>query len=304
MALGLAASHFAAETIVVPDLAALVPSAFASALVEARGRLSRRHANLPEEFVLLLVDGLSMKEDELTSSLLAGTGSIPLIGGSAGDGTRYVETFVLAGPRVLRNAAVLAVVRSACPLRAFSVDHLMPTERRMVVTDADPGARTVRRINAEPAAVEYARLLGKDPAELDTFTFAAHPIAVRMGQRHHVRAIQRIMPSGDLVFFSAIDEGVVLTITEPNDLVAHLETELARLAEPARPEAILAFDCILRRIEAQEKQMTGRVSQLLRRHEVIGFSTYGEQIGSMHVNHTLTGLAFYPPGTVLPEDEL
>jgi hypothetical protein len=161
----------------------------------------------------------------------------------------------------------------------------------------------VRRINGEPAAREYARLLGKDPARLDTFTFAAHPIAVRMGQRHHVRAIQRIMPSGDLVFYSAIDEGVVLTITEPQDLVAHLESELTRLVEPVPPAAVLAFDCILRRIEAQEKQMTGRVSELLRRYDVTGFSTYGEQIGPMHVNHTLTGLALYPPGTVLPELE-
>jgi hypothetical protein len=303
VALGLPASHFAAETLVVPDLGRIAARDLEAELVRARTRLSHDHAHLPEEFALLLVDGLSMKEDELTAALVAGTGPIPLVGGSAGDGTRYHEAFVFDGPHLRRNAAVLAVVRSACPLRTFSVDHLIPTERRMVVTDADPGARTVRRINAEPAASEYARLLGRDPAGLDAFTFAAHPIAVRMGARHHVRAIQQIMPSGDLVFYSAIDEGVVLTITEPQDLAAHLETELARLSEPARPATILAFDCILRRIEAQEKQMTGRVSQLLRQHNVVGFSTYGEQTGPMHVNQTLTGLAFYPPGTVLPETE-
>lgn len=301
VALGLPASHFAAETLVVPDLGQIVPRDLEAGLIGARTRLARDHTHLPEEFALLLVDGLSMKEDDLTSALVAGTGPIRLVGGSAGDGTRYEATVVFDGPELRRNAAVLAVVRSACPLRTFSVDHLIPTERRMVVTDADPGARTVRRINGEPAAREYARLLGRDLAGLDAVTFAAHPIAVRMGDRHHVRSIQRIMPSGDLVFYSAIDEGVVLTITEPQDLVAHLEGELARLSEPARPVTILAFDCILRRIEAQEKQMTGRVSQLLRRHDVVGFSTYGEQIGPMHVNHTLTGLAFYPPGTVLPE---
>jgi len=27
----------------------------------------------------------------------------------------------------------------------------------------------------------------------------------------------------------------------------------------------------------------------------VGFSTYGEQLNSMHVNQTLTGVAFYPP---------
>ena len=108
---------------------------------------------------------------------------------------------------------------------------------------------------------------------------------------------------GELVFFSAIDEGVILTITEPRDLASHLASELARLREPAEPAAVLAFDCILRRIESQEKQMTTQVSALLRQNGVIGFSTYGEQIGPMHVNQTMTGIAFYPPGTTIDETD-
>ena len=47
--------------------------------------------------------------------------------------------------------------------------------------------------------------------------------------------------------------------------------------------------------------MTGAVSDPLRRHRVWGFSTYGEQFGPLHVNHTLTGCVIYPPGTQLPE---
>ena len=53
--------------------------------------------------------------------------------------------------------------------------------------------------------------------------------------------------------------------------------------------------CILRRIEAQENQRFGAVSALLKRHGVVGFSTYGEQLNSMHVNQTMTGVAIYPP---------
>jgi hypothetical protein len=33
----------------------------------------------------------------------------------------------------------------------------------------------------------------------------------------------------------------------------------------------------------------------LQRHRVLGFSTYGEQLNSMHVNQTMTGVAIYPP---------
>jgi hypothetical protein len=299
VAIGFRARHFAAETLLIPDLSQLVASDLSDALLQVRLTLARDHGHLPEEFALLLVDGLSAREDELASALAAGTGAMPLIGGSAGDGTTFRETLVFDDKRLLANAAVISVMRGACPLKAFKMDHVRPTERRMVVTEADPAARIVRQINAEPAVREYARLIGMQPESVDTLTFAIHPLTVRMGERHHVRAIQRVLPSGELLFFSAIDEGMVLTIAEPRDLVGHLAGELQALKQPGNPVAILAFDCILRRIEAQERQMSGRVSELLRQHGVIGFSTYGEQIGPMHINHTMTGFAFYPPGTIV-----
>ncbi|WP_018237704.1 FIST N-terminal domain-containing protein [Ensifer sp. BR816] len=301
VALALPSEYFRIETLTVPNLVQLDPPDLAAALVRTRAAMADRYPELAHEFAILLVDGLSQKEDELTSALAAGMGATPMLGGSAGDGTRFARAFVLDGHRFLQNAAVLALVRTECPVRVFNFDHLIPTEKRMVVTEADPRRRIVRQINAEPAAGEYARLVGMDPEQLSTFTFAAHPVAVRMGTRHHVRAIRQVMESGDLVFFSAIDEGVVLTITEPGDLIGQLGRELTRLSLPERPTAILAFDCILRRLEAEEKQIVGRVSELLRRHGVIGFSTYGEQFGPMHVNQTMTGVAIYPPGTALSE---
>ena len=104
-----------------------------------------------------------------------------------------------------------------------------------------------------------------------------------------------VAPNGDLVFFSAIDEGLVLTLAEAQDMAAHLEGELTALARDTAPAAILACDCVLRRIEAQEKQLFGKISDILGRHRVTGFSTYGEQHGAVHVNQTMTGVAIYPP---------
>ncbi|MEI3855714.1 MULTISPECIES: FIST N-terminal domain-containing protein [Ensifer] len=301
VALALPVELFRVDTLTISDLNGLDPPALAADLVRTRSAMAQRYPELAHEFAMLLVDGLSQKEDELTSALAAGLGAMPMLGGSAGDGVHFGRTFVLDGHRLSSNAAVLALVRTECPVRIFNFDHLVPTDIRMVVTEADPRRRIVRQINAEPAAREYARLAGKDPQQLSPFTFAAHPVAVRMGARHHVRAIRQVMDNGDLIFFSAIDEGVVLTITEPGDLVGQLDRELARLCMPERPTAILAFDCILRRLEAEEKQIVGPLSELLRRYSVVGFSTYGEQFGPMHVNQTMTGVAIYPPGTVLPE---
>jgi hypothetical protein len=296
VAVALPVANFAAETLLIQDLDHLDPQALIGQLIRLRQGLIAARPDWDHEFAFLMVDGLSIREDELTSALASGLGPVPLFGGSAGDGTRFKETFVLHEGQALRNAAVLTMVRSDCRVKVFSLDHLVPTAARMVVTEADPRTRTVRRINAEPAAREYARILGKDPAQLSPFTFAAHPVVVRVGGKHHVRAIQQVADNGDLVFFSAIDEGLVLTLAEPQDMVAHLARELARLSDGGAPEAILACDCILRRVEAMEKQKTGEISAILREHRVVGFSTYGEQMNSMHVNQTMTGVAIYPPG--------
>lgn len=295
VAVGLPEADFIADSILVPDLTRIAAQDLIGELIRRRAALQAVQPEWEGEFAFLLVDGLSTREDELTSALAAGLGPLPLFGGSAGDGIRFAQTRVIWQGQALSNAAILTLVRTRARVKVFNLDHLVPTGRKMVVTEADTRRRIVRRINAEPAALEYARLLGKDPGQLTTFTFAAHPVVVRVGGRHHVRAIQRVDENGDLIFFSAIDEGLVLTLAEPQDMVAHLDRELLRLSEAGRPAAILACDCILRRMEALEKQRYGALSQVLRDHRVVGFSTYGEQWNSMHVNQTMTGVAIYPP---------
>ncbi len=295
VAVGFPAAHFRTDCLLVPDLTRINPQDLIGQLIRARTGLQEDRPGWEHEFAFMMVDGLSTLEDDLAAAVAPGLGPVPLFGGSAADGVRFGQTHVIWQGRALTNAAIVMLVRSDCRVRVFNLDHLVPTDRRMVVTQADPARRVVRQINAEPAAQEYARLLGKDPAQLTTFTFAAHPVVVRVGGRHHVRAIQRMEANGDLVFFSAIDEGLVLTLAEPQDMVAHLDRELARLADHGPPAAIMACDCILRRMEAQEKQMSGALSAVLRDHKVVGFSTYGEQWNSMHVNQTMTGVAIYPP---------
>ena len=296
VAVAFPARHFAAETLLVPDLFALDAQGVVGELIRARGALARAHPGRDSEFVFLLVDGLSGKEDDLASVLAPGLGGAQLFGGSAADGARFLETFVFHDGQSLRNAAVLAILRSDCPVKVFKFDHFQPTETRMVVTRANPSRRSVQTINAEPAALEYARLLGKDPGQLTPFTFAAHPVVVRVGGRYHVRSIRQVDENGDLIFYSAIDEGLVLTLADSLDMADHLADSLAGLAQDSvAPRAILACDCVLRRMEAQEKQLGGRVSALLAAHRVTGFSTYGEQLNAMHVNQTLTGVAIYAP---------
>ena len=295
IAIALPAANFTVTTYAIAPLGGIDPQAEIDRLIQNRLSLAARAPDMAQEFAFLMVDGLSLREEHLTATLAAGLGAMPLFGGSSGDGTDFKATYLAHDGAILQDAALLALVRTRCPVRVFSLDHLVPTDTRMVVTRADPERRIVHEINAEPAAREYARLLGKDPHQLSPFIFAAHPVVVRLGDTHHVRAIQQVDGNGDLVFFSAINEGMVLTLASHQDIASHLEAGLADLGRDGVPDHILGCDCILRRIEAGQMQKTHEISDILRRHRVVGFSTYGEQIGALHVNQTLTGVAIYPP---------
>ncbi|SFL35232.1 FIST N-terminal domain-containing protein [Shimia haliotis] len=297
VAIGFPADNFAATTLLIEDLNDIRADDRIPQMIHNRNALATARPDWHSEFAFLMVDGLSMREDALANELALGLGPVPLFGGSAGDGEDFKQTRVIYNGAIHDNAAILVQVRSNCPVRVFKTDHLQPTDARMVVTAADPAKRLVSEINAEPAALEYARILGIDSEQLSTFTFAAHPVVVRIGDQTHVRAIQRVADNGDLVFFSAIDEGMVLTLAEPEDMVTHLDRELSALSETKAPDMILGCDCLLRRVEATQKQMTTGLSDVMARHNVVGFSTYGEQVNSMHVNQTFTGVAIYPPDT-------
>ena len=293
VATGYPATDFACTALLIDNLDGYDPQEIRDRVALDRVRLHDAHPGKPESFAFLMVDGMSRREDVLTATLTPALRDTPLFGASAGDGLDFVQTTVALNGTVRQNAAVLIQVRSHHRMVVFSHDHFAPSEIQMVVTEADPERRIVKSINAEPAAREYARIVGIDPEQLDRFTFASHPVVVRLGDRHHVRAIQQVNDKGELVFFSAIDEGMVLTVAEPQNMAAHLRTQLAALSEKTPFSDIIGCDCILRRIEAEQTQMTREMSDVLSEFHVTGFSTYGEQIGPLHVNQTMTGVAFY-----------
>jgi len=299
------ADEFAATITLIPDLDRFQMDHGEQVVAGALAR-HRHHAlcsgTIRTELLgILLIDGLSRQEEAVIASLSRFLDTVNLFGGSAGDGLGFRKTWVFCDGVFHTNAAVLALVQTTCPFKVFRFDHFKPTERKMVVTGADPQRRLVTEINAEPAAPEYARLVGLDAAQLSPMIFASYPVLVRVGGEYHVRSIQKVEDDGSLRFYCAIDEGLVLTVADSMDIAQHLDRALGEVkAQLGEPQVILGFDCILRRLEVEQKQKSREVSGILRRHKVIGFCTYGEQYRSMHVNQTFTGVAIgaSPPATV------
>jgi hypothetical protein len=124
----------------------------------------------------------------------------------------------------------------------------------MVVTEAEPERRIVRTINAEPAAEEYARLIGVAPEELSPELYAANPLLVRIAGEYHIRAIQKVEEGGALHLYCSVDKGSVLTLAHPEDMRDNLIENMERLADRLGGlEITLCFDCILRRLEAERR---------------------------------------------------
>ena len=63
-------------------------------------------------------------------------------------------------------------------------------------------------------------------------------------------------------------------------------------ADIGKVSYLLAFDCILRKLELSQEGEIPSMERLLNNHSVVGFSTYGEQYNGLHINQTCTGIAF------------
>lgn len=244
---------------------------------------------------LVIADGLSKKEDLLVAAISSGLGDIPVFGGSAGHGLAFDETLVLHGGKAHEDAALLLLIETDLTFHGLGFDHFLPTAEHMVVTHAIPEERVVLELNGVPAAQEYARYVGCGVDDLSPEVFAENPVLVRNGKSWHVRAIQQVVEDGGLSFLSAIDDGLVLTLGRGTEILNTLERGLEVQDQGVAPDFILGFDCVLRRLEIDQKNLTGAVSDILKKHRVLGFNTYGEQHLGVHVNQTFVGVAFYPP---------
>jgi hypothetical protein len=289
-----AGPDFAASVGLIRGLTSLNAAAMQAAVRQTRLAIHdaapwARHHNL---FAILLIDGVCGCEELVASAACGALGGIPLRGGSAGDGLNFRKTFVLFEAEFRTDCALITVIATRRPFRAFKTEHFAAGAEKSVVTGADPRRRVVTEINAEPAALEYARITGMAPDQLTPAAFATHPMVVRVGEQCFVRSIQRVNQDLSLSFLCAIDEGAVLTVGQGGDLLGNLRQSFNDIArEVGPPDLTIAFDCILRRLELDHQQLRCAAGQLMDANRAAGFCTYGEQYEAMHMNQTLSGIA-------------
>ena len=289
---------FSITSLALADIRHLDVEGAATAIRGLRRDFDLRSGGKGQRFAVTLIDGLANVEETVVSTIAWALDGIPLVGGSAGDDLRFRDTVLIFDGKVVRDAAIVLLVETEFPTQLFKTDNFEPTDKKLVVTMSDDERRTVYEFNAEPAAHEYAMAIGLDPEHLSPMSFAAHPLVVKVGGEYFCRSIRHLNDDGSLSFFCAVGEGVVLTLARPRDIVEATRQELARLDEALGGlDIVIGFECVLRRLDAEVRQVKRQIADLYKTYNVVGFETYGEQYRSMHLNQTFTGIAigYAPP---------
>ena len=295
LVIGFPRHGFKVHSELIPDIDQLGVERATRAARRLKSQLSLEPNHILKDnvFAVLLIDGLSNAEEMIVAAINWVLEDIQLVGGSAGDSLAFRRTQLLHGGQVAERAAILMMIESDFPFCVFKTQNFEPTPIKLVVTAADAENRIVYELNAEPAAREYASAIGLLPDDLGPFSFASYPLVVKIGGDYYCRSIRNMNPDGSLSFFCAIDEGLVFTVARPQDMLRSTASMLEELdAKLGGIDLVVGFDCILRRLDAETRQIRHQISELYREYSVAGFQTYGEQFNAMHLNQTLTGIAF------------
>jgi hypothetical protein len=267
----------------------------ATAVEQAGSALAGLRAELGDGdgFAILLTDGLTRNEDLLAANLMAALGDVPIVGGSAGDDLTFAHTAVYHDGKFLANTATVTLVRAEAPFRLLRLQHHETTDTILVATDVDADRRIIREFNGRPAAPAYAEAVGAELADIGPTTFSTHPLLLRAGGSSWIRSIAAVNDDGSLNMFARVDTGDVLWLGRPVGMLDKLAERFDAVGtELGSISAMLTFDCILRRLEFEERGLADEVGAFLAEHRAIGFSTYGEQFNGMHMNQTLVAVAF------------
>jgi len=289
-AIGLSKSTFGVETFLLKPLSEC-KNQIATLAKELRVRAPASFS-AGKTFGVLLIDGLSQMEEELVATLEAHLKDIPIVGGSAGDDLRLRETHVWHGGSVHSDAAMLAIITTDVPFQPLQVHHFIPSKRKLEITSANPKVRSIYEINGETAALAYADLVEVSMADLNPNVFSRHPLLVEHEGRYYVRSIQRVNGDGSLMTYSSVESGQIAWIGEPRDPLLVLGEAFETLPPAIRePSLVIGFDCVLRRLEFEQRRLDSSVGRFMADNNVIGFCTYGEQFNNRHMNQTFTGVA-------------
>lgn len=260
--------------------------------VERALQVALREADPTRYVGLVLIDGLHGSEERVNEVLGNHAPLLSFVGGSAGDDLRFDRTDVFCGRETSSHGAVLLVLEMAVPFNIVKSCSFEPTERTFTITRADVASRTVWELDGRPAAEAYAEAVGCPVADLAARVFMSHPLGLMIDDEPWIRSPMKVVDGGGIRFYCQILPGMDVSLMRSTDLVGETRNAFKRAMDELGPASgAIVFNCILRRLEIDEKDLAADFVAALGGIPVAGFHTYGESwLG--HINQTITGIMF------------
>jgi hypothetical protein len=250
----------------------------------------------PQRHVAIaFVDNTSGHEEAFCIGAAAAAPRMRIVGGSASTEHGSVRrSFVWAKGEALADAGVVVVLESALPFETVISSHLRRTPAKFVVTSAS--GRVIHELDGTPAAERLQAVVAQLGGTLDPAYPSEYAFARFIGDKPYVRSMHAI-DGEDILLASSVEPGHVLHLMRPGDLIAQTRLDLAGVAARigGRMASLLAFSCVSRHWEAQARGLEAALADAYAVYPTTGFQTFGEQFGTLLVNHTLTGLAIGAP---------
>jgi hypothetical protein len=246
---------------------------------------------------LCLIDWRSQSEEMFIAGAGATSPSISLVGGSASDHFPFYddpgfESRLLCHGQAVADCGLILLLETDVPFKLIVSEHMVPRDGRVVVTKTDPASRLVHELDGRPALERYKEVMDITD-DVDSQLAGQLPFGYYVEGRPYVRSVMGV-EGNSLRFACGVDRGTVLVPMQPGDMIPTTEQALAEAERElgGSMAAFIAFSCYGRFLETERTGLTDAIGDVLTRYPSVGFNTFGEQVHTLHVNHTLTGLAF------------
>lgn len=243
--------------------------------------------NNPNAVLMLFFDGLHAKEEKILENLLFIDDNFKIVGGSAGDGGEFKETFIYIGSKRVVNAGLFLNIKTSTAIIKENI--YAPTEKMFLVTDSDKKARCIKSLNNMPAATAYAKALNISEENIPNYIFY-HPFGRKSEGDIYTTSVFTVNPDKSISTYGQIRPFTTLYLLESKNPVEIFEQTIEKF--PFKPSFIFSVNCLFRCIQFKKENLWKIYdSKMLGvTKNQTGFISYGEQYYKKHVNQTATML--------------
>lgn len=238
---------------------------------------------------ITLIDGLRMAEERVLSVINSiFHGELNLIGGSAGDDLAFKQTYICVNGESYTDAAVVAFIKTNKKVKIYKENIFSSQGKKMVITKVDERTRTIKEIDGRPAVTRYAEILGVNKNDLQNHILS-NPIGRVIGDQTYITSIANL-DGENINCYAQVFENVYVEVLKANDPLEVQKVSIDKIKnEYSSIDMLLCINCILRKLQFKNDGILDDVSNGLKRiSEYTGFVSYGEQMGKIHMNQTLT----------------